>query len=57
MSIKEVTVTIPYERRMRELTSMLAQNQLLEEFIKNEITTIQSGAAAALKEQEKKTGE
>lgn len=57
MNMKEVTVTIPYERRMKELTGMLAQYQLLEELLKGEISSLQSGAAAALKEQEQKIGE
>lgn len=56
-NMKEITVTIPYERRMTELTGMLAQCQLLGEFLKGEISSLQSGAAAALKEQQQKNGE
>ena len=55
-NIKEVTVTIPFERRIREMTAMLSQCQLLEDFLKSEIASLQSGAAAALKEQAQKTG-
>lgn len=57
-NIKEVTVTIPFERRMREMTAMLSQCQLLEDFLRSEISSLQSGAVAALKEQQaQKTGE
>jgi hypothetical protein len=51
MGEKEVTVTITYDRRMKELSLMLSQAQLIEEFIKGEIVGMKSGAAAALQKE------
>lgn len=57
MNLKEVTITIPYERRMKEIALMLAQVQLLEEYLKGEMVSLQSSAATVLKEQAQKAGE
>ena len=56
--LKEVTITILYERRMKELALMLSQCQLLEELLKNETAVLQEKAKAAIEEKNKqKTGE
>lgn len=58
LNLKEITITISYERRMKELGLMLSQCQLLEELLKNETITLQEKAKAVIEERDKqKTGE
>lgn len=46
----QLTVSISFERRIKELTNIISQCEMMIEMAKSEITTLQSNAQAALQQ-------
>ena len=50
---QQLTVSVGFERRIKELTNIIAQCEMMVEMAKSEITTLQANAQTALQQAEK----